>query len=123
MWESSLPCPIPAKCCTGAALYSSGHQHWVLVTQNLHPHKPNLVPTRCNGQKARMTDLSRSWEHRDKGLTPGWSYWGVRVVTCILYSGPWKPGGDPGCGSGNGCDGACIYLGIWNGKTSAALWR
>lgn len=44
-------CPTPFQA-LGATLYSSWHQPSVLVTQNLHAHKPNLVPARGNGQKA-----------------------------------------------------------------------
>lgn len=48
---------------------------------------------------------------------------GVRVVTCISHSGPWKPGGGPGCGSGNGCGGAGVCLGSGTGMTFVAPWR
>lgn len=107
----------------GAALYSSGHQHRVLATQILPLHKPNLVPTRCSGLKASMTDPSRLGNTKRKGLLLAAVTEEVRVVTCILHSGPWKPGGDPGYGSGNDCDGAGVYLGTWNGKTFSALGR
>lgn len=46
----------------------------------------------------------------------------VRVVTCISHSGPWKPGGGPGCGSGNDCGGAGVCLGTGTGTTFVVLW-